>query len=50
MIRIEHTWQGWIVSGGGLPAGACWSVHETEGEAREEAFELASDLGVGVQS
>jgi hypothetical protein len=50
MIRIQHTWQGWCVLGGGLPHGVAWSIHETEGEARAAAYELAEDIGVAVQS
>lgn len=35
----------WIIIGGGLPRGTCWSQHETEGEAHQEAREIADDLG-----
>ena len=48
MITVKHTWQGWIVGGGGLPVGAAWGIYETEGEARAAAHELAEDLELPV--
>jgi len=48
-IIVKHTFQGWVVMGGGLPAPACWGIYETEGEARVEAHELAEDFGIEVQ-
>lgn len=36
----------WCVMGGGLPAGMCWSQHDTQDEAEQEAAELRADLGL----
>ncbi len=47
-ITVRHTWQGWLVGGGGLPAQAVWGIYETEGEARSAAYELAEDLSLLV--
>ena len=49
-IQVIHTHQGWLVVGGGLPRDACWSEHETEGDALAAAYELAEDLCLEVQS
>ena len=38
------------VCGANLPAPGCWSLHDSEGEAREEAESLAADFGVGVET
>lgn len=50
MIRVTHNFQGWVVEGGGLPRGTAWGIYETEGEARDAAFEIAEDLGIEVQN
>lgn len=43
-IILEHTHQGFVVSGGNLPRGSCWAVCDTYGEAAREAMEIAYDL------
>jgi len=45
-IEVHHTYQGWAVVGGNLPHGTAWAIFDSEGEAREFAWELAQDLGV----
>lgn len=40
----------WAVCGANLPAPGCWSLHDSEGEARTEAEGLAADFGVGVET
>lgn len=47
-VTLDHSGQGWIVGGAGLPSPACWNVCETYAEARREADELASDFGLEV--
>jgi len=48
MITVTHTWQGWIVAGGGLPREAAWGIYDTESEARAAAHALAEDLDLKV--
>lgn len=47
-VTLNHTHQGYIVEGAGLPAGACWNICETYAEALKEAHELAEDFGLPV--
>lgn len=47
-VTLNHTGQGWIVEGAGLPRGTAWNICETYAEARREADELASDFGLPV--
>ena len=48
-VRAANDGQ-FAVCGANLPAPGCWSLHESEGEAREEAESLAADFGVGVET
>jgi hypothetical protein len=38
------------VCGANLPAPGCWSLHDSEGEARVAAEALAAGMGVGVET
>lgn len=47
-VTLNHSGQGWIVEGAGLPRGTAWSICETYADARKEADEIANDLGLQV--
>lgn len=49
-VRFSAGNSQWAVCGANLPAPGCWSLHDSEGEAREEAEALASDFGVAVET
>lgn len=38
----------WVIVGGGLPRGTCWSGHETQAEAEMEAQAISEDIGCEV--
>jgi hypothetical protein len=43
-VTITHTWQGFVVGGGGLPREAAWEIFDNYDAARQYAMELAYDL------
>lgn len=48
-VRFSRPNNQWVVCGANLPTPGCWSLHDSEGEARAAAEELAADFGVGVE-
>lgn len=47
-VILDHTHQGYIVGGAGLPRNACWGIHDNYTQAYAEAYEIAEDFGLTV--